>query len=444
MSGNGLPTGWRETTLGDLAEIAYGKNLATKKFLNEGYPVFGANGVIGHYNEYHYETEQLLISCRGANSGKVNFSPPNCFITNNSLVVRLPGDDPTLKRFYFYFLHQVDKQGLVTGSAQPQVTINNAVEIRLPLPPLNEQKRIVAKIEELFTKLDAGVEALETAKALLKKYRQSVLQAAVTGKLTEKWREEHQGEIDDKETSNDQAHPWKSDVLGNLSNLITKGESPKWQGFDYVDDGIPFIRSENVLWGKFDPSKVVKIPNAFHAKLKRSQLQPGDLLVNLVGASIGRCAILPKTVSEGNINQAVALVRTNQRLNPDFLLIYLLAPQTQATIASSKVETARPNISLTDLRNLECPIPSLAEQQILVGEVESLMSIADNAENLFSKELLKSGFLRQSILKQAFEGKLVPQDPNDEPAERLLERIPQESPSSAKGRKGKRLKEAKQ
>ena len=209
------------------------------------------------------------------------------------------------------------------------------------------------------------------------------------------------------------------------SNLITKGESPKWQGFEYVENGIPFIRSENVLWGHVDVSNVARIPEEFHKKLKRSRIVASDVLINLVGASIGRCGIVPSSIANANINQAVAIIRANDTLETPYLMHLLLSPQMQKTIHAGKVETARPNISLTDLNNLLIPLCSLAEQHKVVEEIERRLSISDEVEKVVEQSLKQAERLRQSILKRAFEGKLVLQDPNDEPADKLLERIKQ-------------------
>ena len=216
---------------------------------------------------------------------------------------------------------------------------------------------------------------------------------------------------------------WEWANLEECSQLITKGESPNWQGFNYVDDGIPFVRSENVLWGRVELSGVARVPVEFHRKLKRSQLAPNDVLINLVGASIGRCGIVPPTLKEANINQAVGIIRLTDILLQSYLLNVLLSPQMQKIIQGSKVETARANISLIDLRGFMIPLPSLAEQQQIVMEVERRLSVADEAERTVDASLKQAARLRQSILKRAFAGKLVPQDPSDESAERLVERI---------------------
>ena len=126
-----IPNGWVSIKLGDFSDIKYGKGLPVSHFKDSGYPVYGANGVIGFYDKYIFEEAQLLISCRGANSGTINFSPPSCYITNNSLIVDFPLEAKQLRKTMFYFLQAANKTRLVTGTAQPQVTIHNAVELDL-------------------------------------------------------------------------------------------------------------------------------------------------------------------------------------------------------------------------------------------------------------------------------------------------------------------------
>lgn len=358
------------------------------------------------------------------------------------------------REFVGYFFQGPDYRHYLS-SVSSGVNINNLrrdhVESMLaPLPPLPEQQRIVAKIEELFTQLDAGVAALQQAKAQLQRYRQSVLKHAFEGHLTAAWREAHRNELEPASALLDRIRAereqqegkkvklpppldtselpelpegWAWTRLGECAVHITKGESPGWQGFEYTDDGVPFIRSESVLWGNVDLESVVRIPSEFHEKLSRSQLRPLDVLFNLVGASIGRCGIVPATVSEANINQAVALIRLNEVLSPQYFMHLLLSPSIQASIQGSKVETARPNVSLTDLRELVIPICGIDEQKRIVDEMDRRLSVVDSVQQAVDQGLQQAERLRQSILKRAFEGKLVPQDPNDEPAEVLLECI---------------------
>jgi type I restriction enzyme S subunit len=148
-----LPNGWEHVRLGILFDIVYGKGLSNSELTEDGYDVFGANGIIGKYPKYLYEEPQLLISCRGAYSGKPNISPSKCFVTSNSLVLGSSWKNIDLKYFY-YSLSIANKEKIVTGSAQPQVTTTNLEPFVVGLPPLAEQYRIVAKVDELMALCD--------------------------------------------------------------------------------------------------------------------------------------------------------------------------------------------------------------------------------------------------------------------------------------------------
>ena len=357
------------------------------------------------------------------------------------------------------------------GIAVQNVNASKLKRIFLPIAPLLEQHRIVAKIEEIFTKLDAGIDTLHKVQAQLKRYRQSVLKAAFEGKLTEAWRAEHQDEIKPasvllervlkerrrkwaaeqleqmkakgKEPKDEKwkakykepAAPdtnglielptgWMWVKLEQVTYLVTKGSSPRWQGFHYVDDGIAFLRSQNVGWGMLDLSNIAYLPETFNEKEKKSILREGDVLLNIVGASIGRVAIASDELEGANMNQAVSLIRlVKDGLDNRLLMNYLISPDAQSTIHGKKVDVARANLSLTDVSEFATPLPPLLEQQVIVSEVERCLSVADEVEKTVTTELKRAEQLRQSILKQAFSGKLVPQDPNDEPASVLLERI---------------------
>jgi type I restriction enzyme, S subunit len=162
-SAGNLPKNWQEKKLGDVCEIVYGKGLPVKELKSSGYPVFGANGIIGFYDRFLFEEPQVLISCRGAASGKINLSPANCYVTNNSLVLDIRNKDKLDRKYLYFALTIAKKTKLVTGTAQPQVTINNAIELDIQFPPLPEQHAIVAKIEELLSDLENGKQQLQTA-----------------------------------------------------------------------------------------------------------------------------------------------------------------------------------------------------------------------------------------------------------------------------------------
>src|SRR3989339_387067 len=297
MAMSDLPKGWIKSKLGDIVHIKYGKDLSTKKILSKGkYPVFGANSIIGYYDEYLYETEQVLISCRGANSGKINFSPPKCFVTHNSLVLEFGKDFFAAKKYLFYALQAVGKSTIITGSAQPQVTINNAINLEISLAPLNEQRRIVAKLEKLLHRVDACKERLNKIPAILKRFRQSVLAAACSGRLTADWREKNpdvapkcysERSEESRFRSNDETRfaqgdndedqlpeSWIVTALENLCEGFQYGTSAKSQ----KSGKVPVLRMGNIQNGKIDWTDLAYTSD--EDEINKFILRKGDVLFN--------------------------------------------------------------------------------------------------------------------------------------------------------------------
>ncbi len=465
MMNNGAPPGWVNVKLGEISEIKYGKGLPTKNLKPTGFPVFGANGVIGYYDEFMYQEAQLLISCRGANSGKINYSPKQCFITNNSLVIEFPTEANQLKNTFFYFLQTANKERLVTGTAQPQVTINNAIEIDLWLPPLDEQKRIVAKIEELFTELEAGIASLQLAQAQLKTYRQALLKHAFEGKLTAQWRAENAGKLEDAQTllqriqAERQARyeaevvAWEANgkegrkprplkelpplTLAELADLPELPAGWAWttldQSYDvsrgrfsirprndprYYDGVHPFVQIGDL---PRDGGNIVQASQTLNDKgLTVSRKFPkGTVLMAIVGATIGNTGVL--TFDSCSPDSLVAF-QASYQVRLQFLELYLRSKKHEIRSASY-ASGGQPNINLAFLQPYPIPLPSLTEQECIVAEVEQRLSVVDQLEQDITVALQQAEALRQSILKKAFAGQLVPQDPQDEPASVLLSRI---------------------
>lgn len=466
-----MPSGWVRTELGQLGHVASGSTPSTKDEANFGGDIpwltpADLSGFQGKFIERGRRSlsKQGLASCSAPllPAGTVVFSSraPIGYVaicrhptaTNQGFKNLVPCAG-VFNEYVFYYLRGGKRlaESRASGTTFLEITAKRFARLPVPLPPLPEQKRIVETIEELFTRLEAGVEALKTAQRRLKAYRQAVLRDAFTGRLTAEWRERELQNPDSPLRKQPAAEAsglpsnWEWRRLEQCCSTITKGESPGWQGFAYVEDGVVFIRSQNVLVGMLDLSEHVRIPRAFHEKLTRSQVRAGDVLYNLVGASIGRCAVLPLDAPEANVNQAVAVLRPLPSVSPAFLMNLLNSPDYQQQMLSKRVEVARPNVSLQDLRNQKIPLPPQHEQQEIVEEIDRRFSLADAAEQTIERSLKQAERLRQSILKRAFEGKLVPQDPNDEPADKLLERIKAEKSAlletTGKGRRRRRKEE---
>lgn len=281
--------------------------------------------------------------------------------------------------------------------------------------PAPEQRAIVAKIEELFSELDSGIESLKKAKKQLETYRQAVLKSAFEGKLTNT-------RLVDKKIS-------------EISLLVTKGSSPKWQGFDYIEDQneLIFITSENVREGYLSFEKAKYLSLDFNKIQNRSILKKNDILFNIVGASIGRAAIF-NLDKIANINQAVAIIRLNNEVSPKYLNYFLNSEISKQVYLQKQVDVARANLSLQNVNDIEFPFCELEEQLQIIAEIETRLSVCDNILATIEGALEKAGALRQSILKKAFEGKLLSNEKLEdcarksdwEPSTDLLKRIKQD------------------
>ena len=253
---------------------------------------------------------------------------------------------------------------------------------------------------------------LKKAQDQLKVYRQAVLKKAFDGELT-----------------NTQMIPRTMD---SLTSIITKGASPKWQGFNYTTDSnqLLFITSENVREGYISLEKEKYLPVGFNEVQKRSVLQKGDVLFNIVGASIGRSAIF-ELDKLSNINQAVALIRLDAGVLNQYVNYFLNSEGAKQEYLKKQVDVARANLSLQNVKDIEIPFCNVDEQRIVIQEIESRLSVCDKVEESINESLEKAKALRQSILKKAFEGRLLSTqeiekckaEPDYEPAAVLLEKI---------------------
>jgi type I restriction enzyme S subunit len=362
--------------------------------------------------------------------------------------------------YVFYYLKASKKlaESYGSGTTFREVSASRFRLIPIPLPPYNEQRRIVARLEELFTRLDAGVEGLRKVKAQLKRYRQAVLKYAFEGKMTEEWRKTHKDQIEPATKLLERIKQERREKLGTkykelppideselprlpddwiwtsikeVGFLVTKGSTPTSYRFKYVDQGINFVKVENMMNGKIIKDSIHEfITQDTHEFLRRSQLVESDILFSIAG-TIGRVAIVHKEDLPANINQAIAIVRCPwQFINPKYLETFLESDWVRLSIQKKLRGVGMNNIGLEDVKSICFPLPPLAEQDKIVESIDRDFSFIDETEKVITQSLELTGHLRRSILNSAFKGKLVPQDPSDEPAEKLLERIKEERKKS--------------
>ena len=306
----------------------------------------------------------------------------------------LPKTDGIVPDYLKYRLNSYDfvsfASHLNTGD-RPRVDFEELSAFEIFLPSYLEQQRIVAEIEKQFSRLDEAIANLKRVKANLKRYKAAVLKAAVEGTLIY-----------------EQTDDWEETIIGDVTELVTKGSSPNWQGFDYIEKGIVFVRSQNVGWGSLDLTETAHLSPLFNQKEKKSVLKTDDVLLNIVGASIGRAALASQEVEGGNVNQAVAVIRPLRTyLLPKFLMYYLLSDKAQKLIHSQKVDVARANYNLDQIKKMSLRLPSMEIQQNIVAEVESRLSVIEAMESVSAINLSRAEHLCQAILKKAFVGNLA-------------------------------------
>ena len=507
MSNKGieLPDGWVSTRFGDISyritkgstPTSYGfsyKDEGIKFIKTENIDKNGRINTISTFiddeadnflNRSKLEENDLLFSIAGTigRAGIVGREhlPAN---TNQALaIIRCPWKYIDNK-YLFHFLQSPTIQSTANkkkvGVGRANISLTDISGFPLYLPPLPEQHRIVSKIEELFTKLDAGVEALKMAKAQLNRYRQAILKSAFEGKLTEEWREKNEVALEPVNILIERIlrgfrKEWEADLLAkykakgkkppkNWENRYKEPKTPDttdfpmlpkgwkwvpakwtcdikgrvgWKGYKKSDlrDKGPYVLGATHLTnrGKINLTKPVFISIEKYHESPEIMVNTGDIIIAQRG-SLGKLAIVDYELGEATINPCVLLMKDIKVLNK-FLLYLLLSPRYQNVLIGGNTSTTTPMITQEFLKNMVIPLPTLNEQHKIVEEIERMFFTIEEIEVIVDSELKRNQSLYQSILKHAFQGKLVPQDPTDEPASKLLERIKAEKTASQKTRK---------
>jgi len=315
--------------------------------------------------------------------------------------------------FLFYYLFSTHGQNYIQknfkGTAQGGINLTFAKNTFLPLPPLPEQRYIVAKIEELFSDLDAGVEALKKIKEQLKRYRQTVLKYAFEGKLTADWRQRMLNEEQENSKLKKLPEGWVWKEFKEVTEIVL-GQSPPSSTYNSKGLGLPFFQGKAEFQELYpDIKKWCTFPKKIAEK--------GDVLIS-VRAPVGPTNISPE---KSCIGRGLAAIKPNKRIASKYILYVCRAFKND--IAKEATGTTFKAITGSQLKSFKIPYTKIDEQHKIVEEIERRFSIADEVEKVVDQSLKQAERLRQSILKKAFEGKLVPQDPSDPPASELLEQI---------------------
>lgn len=319
-----------------------------------------------------------------------------------------------------------------TGISESGMNMTRERFFALPvrLAPLAEQTRIAQKLDELLAQVDTLKARIDGIPALLKRFRQSVLAAAVSGRLTEEWSKEHS------------APAFIIKKIGDAFKLIDGDRGPNYpKKEDYHLEGhCLFLSTKNVRKYGFLFDECTFISKEKHQALRAGTLCRGDIIITTRG-TLGHVALYDEKVPFDvvRINSGMLILR---KLEPmllnEFFQILIASPSFQKLIDEQRTGSAQPQLPAKIIRGFEVAIPSTQEQTEIVRRVEQLFAFADQLEAKVASAKSRIDHLTQSILAKAFRGELVPQDPNDEPASVLLERIQAQRAATPKAKRGRK------
>ncbi len=415
-----LPKGWATSTIGEWCVNLDSKRIPInsderKERLNgkkdhELFPYYGATGQVGRIDGYLFDGEYVLIGEDGA-----PFMDPykdkaymvsGRFWVNNHAHILEPYANP---KFTCYYLNQFRYADHVTGTTRLKLTKAALEQMPIVIPPLAEQERIVGKVEELFSELAEGVANLKQARAQLAVYRQALLKHAFEGHLTA-------------------IKGIKKVPLSSLITDLSQGWSPKCElNRAPKPDEWAVIKTTAIQHCRYDDTEAKPLPPPFEGR-PSIEIKDGDFLMTRKGprTRAGVSCYVRRTRHRLMVCDTVYRFRCIEDVvNPLYLELALNSPEVLRAIDQRKAGISESGLSLTHSKigTVEIPLCSLDEQEDVVRQLDEQTSVMDALEADIDLNLQKAEALRQSILKKAFAGELVPQDPADEPAAALLARI---------------------
>ncbi|HCL74438.1 restriction endonuclease subunit S [Stutzerimonas nitrititolerans] len=458
-----LPSGWGRAEIGDLCNLINGRAFKPQEWSESGLPIIriqNLNNPASKFNHFsgefdakhHVKNGDLLFAWSGTpgTSFGAHIWHGGDAILNQHIFKIEFSERETNRGFLRYAINQ--KLDELISSAQGGVGLRHVTKgtfekTEISFPPLAEQTRIAQKLDELLAQVGTLKARINAIPALLKRFRQSVLAAAVSGRLTEEWRAQNVGWVDEGSPTTAPASSslpvgWSSKTAGDICGFITKGTTPSKEKMTAGHGEVPYIKVYNLTFtGALDFSiDPTFVDSSTHSTdLKRSIVKPGDVLMNIVGPPLGKVSIVPATYPEWNINQAIARFRAGDEISAAYLALCLRTEEVLShAVSRAKATAGQFNLTLEICRELPLPVPPEEEQTEIVRRVEQLFAFADQLESKVQSAKSRIDHLPQSILAKAFRGELVPQDPNDEPASVLLERIKAQRTAAPKAKRGRK------
>ncbi|WP_198517604.1 MULTISPECIES: restriction endonuclease subunit S [unclassified Halomonas] len=441
-----FPQCWLRVLLNDVGEIVTGKTPSTKNpdnfggsipFIkpadldNGGYVTRTADTLTdaGAKLVPTIPANSIPVTCIG-NLGKVGIT--NQISATNQQINTIVPSSQVDYRFFYYQLQTLKPWMQENASATTVTIINKGKFSKAPvtLPPLAEQKVIADKLDTLLAQVENTKARLERIPQILKRFRQSVLAAAVSGRLTEEWRATQGTSLDS----------WQQTTFQKICREITVGFVGRMAN-RYEESGVPFLRSQNVRAFRYSDKNLLYISPAFHQEIYKSRLEPGDLAIVRSGAP-GTTCVIPKSLGAANCSDLV-IARPSSNLLPEFGCIFMNSEVARKNVSDNQVGVAQQHFNVGSMKKMPIHLPPVDEQSEIVRRVDQLFAHADRIEQQVNNALARVNNLTQSILAKAFRGELTEQWRKDNPelisgensAEALLERIKAERAASKPAKK---------
>lgn len=417
-----------------------GPTILAKDLSARGLPVFsaGGSGAPWGYTERYVDRfgpGTIILSARGS-IGNPRLPTLSAFTSTQTTIAATcaVGVEP---RYLTYAFQRLPWQEIASGAAIPMLTISRLAEQSVPLAPVAEQIRIADTLDTILIRVDTVNTRMARVAPILKRFRQSVLAAATSGRLTEDWRAGRGIEGQSSEnTTIGFPLSWRQVTFAEVCNEITVGYVGAMAS-EYVPSGVPFLRSMNVRAFRFDPKGLQFITPEFHCQIQKSKLRAGDLAIVRSGAP-GVCCVIPEDLGEANCSDLV-IARPGPQLVAAYGCIFMNSSFGASHVASKQVGVAQAHFNVGSMKTTPLPLPSVPEQTEIVRRVEALFAFADRLEARLQAAQTAIDRLTPSLLAKAFRGELVPQDPNDEPASELLKRLAANAPATLTRKRSSKL-----
>ncbi len=441
-----VPKGWGILDFPDVVFFQEGPGLRSFQFTDNGMKVVNVTNIVGglldlsntskhisideftkKYPHFAVEDKDILMASSGATYGKTAFATTTDLpLMMNTSVIRLhPKYNIYLDRqFLNYFLQtgffKTQIRKFVTGSAQPNFGPTHLTKTKIFLAPLNEQKQISVKIDELFSKLNNIKNLQKKIQIQLRQYRQSLLKSAFEGTLSVKWREENKDKIHPIVVNNVEGKKhnslfgWTLFSIGDITKPSKEKFNPKKEKNEI------FIGLANI---EKNTGKIIGNGNSDETLSLKTIFKKGDVLYGRLRPYLNKVCVPD---FDGVCSTDILVFSKNSNFLNKFFAYYFLENNFVKFANKNMSGVQHPRITFDKISDFPISLPSLNEQKEIVLQIENGLSLIDNVENISTTIFLKLEVLYSGIIKQAFEGKLVPQDPNDKSVEILLQKIKQE------------------